>query len=424
MNIYSKKQVWKVALSILAILISVASLFITNRLVKELKHEERKKIEIWAQATKKLANANIEDVGDFSLALKVVSENTNIPVILVDECDSILETRHLSFYSSSDSLVLSNYQKIIYKSKLIPKDSVTIHKAKKLMNRHRVFLRNTLRKMRESDDKPIEINLIKGKQWIYYKDSKLLNNLRYYPIYQLIFITVFVFIGYMFFSSARKSEQNQVWAGMAKETAHQIATPLSSLMAWLELIKDGKNEDMVFEMQKDLNRLETIADRFSKIGSKPKLQSHNVILLVEKSVKYLKSRLSQNTEFIIDNNNNNKLYADVNKTLLEWVIENICKNAVDAMQGKGKIKISFLNNPYEIQIIIKDTGKGINKVLMNDIFKPGVTTKKRGWGLGLSLSKRIIEDYHKGKIFIKESSVREGTTFVISLPKKSQATLS
>ena len=178
MNIYSKKQVWKVALSILAILISVASLFITNRLVKELKHEERKKIEIWAQATKKLANANIEDVGDFSLALKVVSKNTNIPVILVDECDSILETRHLSFYSSSDSLVLSNYQKIIYKSKLIPKDSVTIHKAKKLMNRYRGFLRNTLRKMRESDDKPIEINLIKGKQWIYYKDSKLHNNLR------------------------------------------------------------------------------------------------------------------------------------------------------------------------------------------------------------------------------------------------------
>jgi len=419
MNIYSKKQRWKLALSLLAVLISVASLIITNRLVNELKNEERKKIEIWAQATKQLVSVASE--GDFSLAIKVISENTNIPVILVDECDSILETRNLDFYSDKDSLILSNYQKIIYNSTLAPKDSVIIHKAKKLMNRYRGFLRHNLKNMRESDDEPIEITFINDKQWIYYQDSELLLSLRYYPIYQLIFITVFVFIGYMVFSSARKSEQNQVWAGMAKETAHQIATPLSSLMAWTELIKDTKDDDMVFEMQKDLNRLETIADRFSKIGSKPKLESHNVILLVEKSIKYLKSRLSQNTEFILEKDSQ-ELYADVNKTLLEWVIENICKNAVDSMQGKGKIKISFLNNPYEIQIIIKDTGKGINKTLMNDIFKPGVTTKKRGWGLGLSLSKRIIEDYHKGKIFIKESSIKEGTSFAISLPKKSQTT--
>jgi hypothetical protein len=225
----------------------------------------------------------------------------------------------------------------------------------------------------------------------------------------------------MVFSSARKSEQNQVWAGMAKETAHQIATPLSSLMAWVELIKQKDNHDMVFEMQKDLNRLETIADRFSKIGSKPKLEQHDIVLIVEKSIKYLKSRLSQNTEFILENKNEG-LFANVNKTLLEWVIENICKNAVDAMQGKGKIKISVSENFSEIQIIIKDTGKGINKILINDIFKPGVTSKTRGWGLGLSLSKRIIEDYHKGKIYIKESNLQDGTSFAISLPKTSQAT--
>ena len=419
MNIYSKKQRWKLGLALLAILISVSSLFITSSLVNELKDEERKKIEIWAQATKQLVNVASE--GDFSLAIKVVSENTNIPVILVDECDSILETRNLNFYSATDSLILDNYQKIIYNSTPSPKDSVIIHKAEKLMNRYRRFLRRSLNNMRSSDDEPIEITFINDKQWIYYQDSELLLTLRYYPIYQLIFITVFIFIGYMVFSSARKSEQNQVWAGMAKETAHQIATPLSSLMAWTELMKETKDDDMVFEMQKDLTRLETIADRFSKIGSKPKLKNHNIILLVENSVKYLKSRLSHNTEFILEKDNQ-QLYADVNKTLLDWVIENICKNAVDAMQGKGKIKISFLNNPYEIQIIIKDTGKGINKILINDIFKPGVTTKKRGWGLGLSLSKRIIEDYHKGKLFIKESSAKEGTSLAISLPKKSQTT--
>ena len=414
MNIYSKKQRWKLVLSLLAILISVASVFITNKLVKELKSEETKKIELWAQATKQLVNASSH--GDFSLAIKVVSENTNIPVILVDECDSILETRNIKYFSASDSITLSKYEKIRYSANPIEKDSATTIKAQKLLDQYRLFLRKTLKNMRESDDEPIEINFIGDKQWIYYSDSELLNNLRYYPIYQLLFISIFVFIGYMVFSSARKSEQNQVWAGMAKETAHQIATPLSSLMAWSELIKDHENEDMVFEMKKDLNRLETIADRFSKIGSKPKLEKHEIVAIVEKSVKYLKSRLSQNTEFIIENSEN-KLFTNINKTLLEWVIENICKNAVDAMQGKGKIKIAISQSASAIQIIIKDTGKGIDKMLISDIFKPGVTSKTRGWGLGLSLSKRIIEDYHRGKLFLLESNSEEGTSFAITLPK-------
>ena len=192
-------------------------------------------------------------------------------------------------------------------------------------------------------------------------------------------------------------------------------------MAWSELIKNEKNEDMIFEMKKDLHRLETIADRFSKIGSKPKLEKHEIISIVEKSVRYLKSRLSQNTEFIIENNEQ-ELYVNINKTLLEWVIENICKNAVDAMQGKGKIKIAINHNDSTIQIIIKDTGKGIDKLLISDIFKPGVTSKARGWGLGLSLSKRIIEDYHKGKLFLLESNEQNGTSFAIVLPKESDIT--
>ena len=416
MNIYSKKQRWKLALSLLAILICVASVFVTNKLVKELKSEETKKIEIWAQATKQLVNSSSQ--GDFSLAIKVVSENRNIPVILVDECDSILETRNIKYFSKSDSLVLADYEKIRYDVNPFKKDSITTIKAQKLLNQYKLFLRETLNEMRESGDDPIEINFIGDKQWIYYADSELLNSLRYYPIYQLLFIFIFVFIGYMVFSSARKSEQNQVWAGMAKETAHQIATPLSSLMAWNELIKDDKNEDMVFEMKKDLDRLETIADRFSKIGSKPKLDKHEIVSVVDKSVKYLKSRLSENTEFVLESSER-ELYANINKTLLEWVIENICKNAVDAMQGKGKIDISISQNNSTIQIIIKDSGKGIDKELIADIFKPGVTTKTRGWGLGLSLSKRIIEDYHKGKLFLLDSNPSDGTSFAIFLPKES-----
>ncbi|MFL2573858.1 MAG: sensor histidine kinase [Flavobacteriales bacterium] len=419
MNIYSKKQRWKLTLSLLAILICVASVFITNKLVKELKSEETKKIEIWAQATKQLVNSYSQ--GDFSLAIKVVSENRNIPVILIDECDSILETRNINFFSNSDSIVLNKYDEIKYSINPLDKDSVTTIKAEKLLKQYKLHLRETLNEMKVSGDEPIEINFIGDKQWIYYADSELLNNLRYYPIYQLFFIFIFVFIGYMVFSSARKSEQNQVWAGMAKETAHQIATPLSSLMAWSELIKNEKNEDMIFEMKKDLHRLETIADRFSKIGSKPKLEKHEIISIVEKSVRYLKSRLSQNTEFILENSEE-KLFVNINKTLLEWVIENICKNAVDAMQGKGEIKIAINQNDSTIQIIIKDTGKGIDKLLISDIFKPGVTSKARGWGLGLSLSKRIIEDYHKGKLFLLESNEQNGTSFAIVLPKESDIT--
>ena len=415
MNVYSNKQRWKLVLSLLAIIISVASLFITSRLVKELKNEERKKIETWAQATKQLVSASSQ--GDFSLAIKVISENTNIPVILIDECDSILETRNIKFFTKNDSVILNDYKKIKNEAISNSNDSLTFIKAKKLQNKYRAFLRSSLQEMRSGDDKPIEINFIGDKQWIYYSDSELLNNLRYYPIYQLFFITIFILIGYMVFSSARKSEQNQVWAGMAKETAHQIATPLSSLMAWIELIKNQDNGDMVFEMKKDLTRLETIADRFSKIGSKPKLEKYDVVEIIDKSVKYLKSRLSENTEFLVQKIET-PLFAKVNKTLLEWVIENICKNAVDAMQGKGKIHISFTEKKYDIEIIIKDTGKGIDRMMFNDVFKPGVTTKARGWGLGLSLSKRIIKDYHKGKLYIMESTIKEGTSFAISLPKE------
>ena len=392
MDIYVKKKRWKLILAIIAVIIGISSLFITNKLVKELENEERNKIELWADATKHLVN--LQGEGDYSLAIKVISENSNIPVILVDECDSILEHRN---FKNENTLTKIG----IIKPKII----------------NNAFLRKELNEIKESGNPPIEIKFIGDLQWIYYKDSELLYRLRYYPIYQLGFISLFMFIAYFIFSSSRKSEQNQVWAGMAKETAHQIGTPLSSLMAWIELLKENsENEKMVSQMGQDVKRLETIADRFSKIGSKPELQNIDVVEIIEKSIEYLKLRMPSNINFDLIFPNK-KITVPVNKILFEWVIENLVKNAVDAMKGKGKIIISIINNEKNILISIADNGPGIDKTISNNIFKPGVTSKKRGWGLGLSLSKRIIEDYHKGSIFVVDSKKDEGTTFAINLLK-------
>ena len=396
MDIYSKKQKWKFTLLGFAIVIGISSLFVTNRLVKQLKNEERKKIELWAHATKHLVSITGE--GDYSLAIKVISENSNIPVILVDECDSILEHRNFKYYSKIDSLLL--------KLSLIKKREIT-----------KSYLRSQLIEIRAGEEIPIEINILGDKQWIYYKDSALLYQLRYYPIYQLGFIGLFMFIAYFMFSASRNSEQNKVWAGMAKETAHQIGTPLSSLMAWVELLKDKEgNESMVFEMGKDIKRLETITDRFSKIGSKSVLIEADVVQLISQSVEYLKSRMPVNTLFTLDFPNK-KIMIAINSILLEWVVENLVKNAVDAMKGKGEIKISITEDANNVILNIADTGEGIDRSIPKNIFKPGVTSKKRGWGLGLSLSKRIIEQYHKGSIFVMQSQKGVGTTFCIHLSK-------
>tara|TARA_Y100000589_G_scaffold107951_1_gene102567 strand:+ start:670 stop:1851 length:1182 start_codon:yes stop_codon:yes gene_type:complete len=392
MDIYVKKKRWKLILAIIAVIIGISSLFITNKLVEELENEERNKIELWADATKHLVN--LQGEGDYSLAIKVISENSNIPVILVDECDSILEHRN---FKNENTLTKIG----IIKPKII----------------NNAFLRKELNEIKESGNPPIEIKFIGDLQWIYYKDSELLYRLRYYPIYQLGFISLFMFIAYFIFSSSRKSEQNQVWAGMAKETAHQIGTPLSSLMAWIELLKEkSENEKMVSQMGQDVKRLETIADRFSKIGSKPELQNIDVVEIIEKSIEYLKLRMPSNINFDLIFPDK-KIKVPVNKILFEWVIENLVKNAVDAMKGKGEIIISIINNEKNILISIADNGPGIDKTISNNIFKPGVTSKKRGWGLGLSLSKRIIEDYHKGSIFVVDSKKDEGTTFAINLLK-------
>ena len=396
MDIYSKKQKWKFALIGFAFIIGISSLFVTNTLVKELKTEERKKIELWAQATKHLVSLTGE--GDYSLAIKVISENNNIPVILVDACDSILENRNFQNVTKTDSFFIN----------------LGIITPQIIDNK---FLRSELNEIKESGDEPIEINIIGDKQWIYYKDSALLYRLRYYPIYQLGFIGLFMFIAYFMFSASRRSEQNKVWAGMAKETAHQIGTPLSSLMAWTELLKEKEGtEQMVTEMEKDIKRLETITERFSKIGSKSELQKRDIVSLVSQSIEYLKARMPVNTEFDIQVPIK-EIIIPLNSVLFEWVIENLVTNAVDAMKGKGKISVSITEEENKIVINISDTGDGIDRSIIKNIFKPGVTSKKRGWGLGLSLSKRIIEEYHKGSIFVMKSEKGKGTTFTIRLPK-------
>ena len=396
MDIYSKKQKWKFALIGFAVIIGISSLFVTNTLVKELKTEERKKIELWAQATKHLVSLTGE--GDYSLAIKVISENNNIPVILVDACDSILENRNFQNFTKSDSFFIN----------------LGLITPQIIDNK---FLRSELNEIKESGDEPIEINIIGDKQWIYYKDSALLNRLRFYPIYQLGFIGLFMFIAYFMFSASRRSEQNKVWAGMAKETAHQIGTPLSSLMAWTELLKEKEGtEQMVAEMEKDIKRLETITERFSKIGSKSELQKRDIVSLVSQSIEYLKARMPVNTEFDIQVPGK-EIIIPLNSVLFEWVVENLVTNAVDAMKGKGKISVSITEEENKIVINISDTGDGIDRSIIKNIFKPGVTSKKRGWGLGLSLSKRIIEEYHKGSIFVMKSEKGKGTTFTIRLPK-------
>ena len=396
MDIYARKQKWKFLLVGIAIIIGVSSLFVTNILVRELKSEERKKIELWAAATKQLVSLTGE--GDYSLAIKVISENNNIPVILVDDCDTILESRNFHIYTKIDSFFIKTG--IFTPSKITQK-----------------FLREELNNIKNSGEAPIEVNIIGDKQWIYYKDSALLNRLRFYPIYQLGFIGIFMIIAYFIFSSSRRSEQNQVWAGMAKEAAHQLGTPLSSLMAWVELLKSkDETKKMVLEMEKDIVRLETITDRFSKIGSKPTLKNMNVVELITKSTKYLKSRFPE--KIIIETHfEKNQILVPVSQVLLNWVIENICKNAVDAMKGSGKIMVSLKEEKSYILINISDNGEGIDRSIIKNIFMPGVTSKKRGWGLGLSLSKRIVEEYHKGSLFVMQSAKGMGTTFTIRLPK-------
>ena len=272
----------------------------------------------------------------------------------------------------------------------------------------------------EDENNPIIVNLgEQGISYIFYQDSELLTIIKYFPITQILIIAVFAFIAYLLFSFARRSEQNRVWAGMARETAHQIGTPLSSIMAWLELLKiEGANpQQAADEIEKDIKRLDMISERFSKIGSTPTLSYGNIVKILNDSITYLRPRTSKKVTYNLVYNKDSELSIPINGALFSWVIENLCKNAIDAMSGNGLITIKLIDDNKHVIIDISDTGKGISSSEIKAIFNPGYTSKKRGWGLGLSLAKRIINDYHKGKVFVKSSIVGKGTTFRIILKK-------
>jgi signal transduction histidine kinase len=381
-NIYTQKQRWKTLLLVAALLIGATSLWYTNKLVKKLSEEEGKKIQLWAEATRRLADVT-ELNADINFLSIVIGNNTTIPVILTDENFNALSWRNLDSLRTTDTTYLAN-------------------EISTMLKQH----------------PPIEIEIAPQlKQYILYKDSEVLVRLRYYPYLQLAVIALFLFVSYLAFSSSRKAEQNQVWVGMAKETAHQLGTPLSSMMAWLELLKmKGTGAEYTAEIEKDVQRLQTITDRFSKIGSAPSLKKENVLTVMQHSVDYIRSRSSDKVKFSIAGPSH-ELFAPLNVPLFEWVIENILKNALDAMEGSGSIQVSITDQQQFAYIDITDSGKGIPKSSYKTIFKPGYTTKSRGWGLGLSLSKRIVEEYHDGQVFVKSSELGKGTTFRIVLKK-------
>ncbi len=380
---YGVKLKWKFFLLIFGLLIGIISLFYTNDLVKDLAKEERKNVELWADGMKRLGE-NADNNSDLSIILEVIRKNETVPIIIVDSLDNILFTKNFSNEEIQDT----------------------------------AYLKTQLAEMKLQH--PAIINkLTKNiKQYIYYKDSTLLYRLFYYPYIQLTVILIFLFIAYYAFSTSRKAEQNQVWLGMSKETAHQLGTPISSLMAWVEILKEQENTSWVSEMEKDVGRLQIIADRFSKIGSKPRLEESDLVEQLRNVVSYMEKRVSDKLVFTHNLDECGVVSTAFSSALLDWVIENIIKNAIDSMEGKGQIDVHLSTSSKHIHIDISDTGKGISKRNQKRIFSPGYTTKKRGWGLGLSLSKRIVEEYHGGKIFVKNSEVNKGTCFRITLKKE------
>ncbi len=501
MNIYQQKQRWKWWLAAAAMCIVLTSLWYSSKIVKKIsdeekdkvklwaisvqkranlvktthdlfdrmKTEERKKVELYADATKELT----KDVTDLSFALRVLQDNNTVPVIIVTNegkiggkrnLDSLLEKdtvylrqqldemkslyppieiqyapgkKNYIYYKDSrvfseiklvfDSLIKSFIAEVAANSASVPVIFTDSSKTKVLeagkMDTSEI---NTPAKLKITLDRlaaqntPIEIDFGQGTtHFIFYEESYTLKQLRYYPYVQLMIIGLFLLIAYTLFSTARRSEQNLVWVGMSKETAHQLGTPLSSLMAWMELLKQtAKDPSMIVEMERDVQRLQTITDRFSKIGSQPTLEKENVAIILEHAVDYLKQRSSKNINFSFQNNLGEITEVPICVPLFEWVVENLCKNAIDAMDGKGTISVSIQSLEETVFIDISDTGKGIAKNKLKAVFEPGFTTKQRGWGMGLSLCKRIIENYHEGKIFVSQSEIGKGSTFRITLPVK------
>ena len=376
----------KIILVIAAIIIAMTSLLVSHYLVKDLSNEERKKMETWAEALNVLNHA--DEHTDLSLVLDVLQGNTTIPVVILDSAGNVGDYRNISIdgrTAEDSNNYITQYGRRLYES-----------------------------------GKYIKINLtdsakINDYQLVCYDDSVLLKRLSQYPYWQLGIVMVFVVVAIFALLSSKKAEQNKVWVGLSKETAHQLGTPISSLMAWVEILKENHPDDeLIPEMNKDVMRLERIAERFSKIGSLPEPKEGSMNEVLTHVVEYMHHRISDKVE-INCNMPDHDVRVMMNASLFEWVIENLCKNAVDAMDGSGKIELILLEDGGHVVIEVADTGKGIRKKDIRNVFTPGFTTKQRGWGLGLSLARRIVEDYHKGKIFVKSSELGKGTTFRIEL---------
>ena len=378
---------WRSGLAMVAIAIVTGTIFYSQYIARKIAADERKKVNVWVQSLKTRATTTEESA--LALTNTITSENSDIPIIETDENDN----------PSGAWLNLD--------TNLIKSDT------------H--YLRKKILEFKTQNDAIlVEVNKdppISNKY--YYGDSELLKQVRYYPIIQLVIVSLFIIITLIAISTRNKSTQNQVWAGMAKETAHQLGTPISSLEGWVEMLREsGTADKIVTEIGKDVERLKLVSDRFGKIGSTPQLEEANIVEQVAHMVAYIRRRAPNKVSFAIHNaNDDNDITALINAPLFDWVIENLLKNALDAMEGHGSINIQIRNEPTQVVIDIADTGKGISKKNIANVFKPGFTTKKRGWGLGLSLSKRIIEQYHRGELFVKHSELGKGTTFRILLKK-------
>ncbi|MDR0969080.1 MAG: HAMP domain-containing histidine kinase [Lentimicrobiaceae bacterium] len=500
-NLYSQKKRWKIILSTIALVIICISIYYTNTLVNHFARQEKRQIEVWAEAVQRhaemmkytekffleVSEQERHSVELFAAAYRqllagsanekldfyfnIIRNNKTIPVIITDDERRIKHKTNLSVeQESADSLYgtllrefslfkpirislgMGKNQWLYYTESRIYTELKAIlddlyfsflHEVTGNAVSAPVIITDSTRqnviqfgnlpeekmtdslfveqqiKMMVSQNEPITIDLLNyGKSYVFYRSSNLLTQMKFYPFIQIILISLLIFVAYLLFSYARRSEQNQVWAGMAKETAHQIGTPLSSLMAWNELLKCHPNKiEGIEEMEKDIQRLEIITERFSKIGSPPMLKPTNINPLIIETIDYFKKRSSQKITFETQLIENKDVLLPLNASLFRWVIENLIKNAIDAMNGVGKITVKMHEENHTFTIDISDTGKGIPKSEFKQVFNPGFTTKKRGWGLGLSLAKRIIKDYHKGKIFVKSSVINQGTTFRMVLNK-------
>ena len=379
MKHWISNNLYALILSVLLVIV-IFSVTFTTRLANKFAQEEQRKIELWAEATRQFIMA--EEDEDLELILSVMEGNTTIPVYVVDNEHRLLSSRNVKE----------------------PKHDID------------KFYQNKINNLRQSQE-PIEVKIDDQIiQYIYYEDSTLLRRLYWFPYVQIAVIIAFIAIAVIAMILAQRSEQNSLWVGLSKETAHQLGTPISSLNAWNELLKNRYPDDTLLpQMDEDIRRLQMIAERFSKIGSQPKLEKQSVLPVLQSAMDYMRTRTSSKVNYTLNTNQDTDLQALLCIPLFEWVIENLCKNAIDSMEGKGDITISLQVIDQKICVDVKDTGKGIDRRNFKTIFKPGYTSKKRGWGLGLSLAKRIIEDYHRGKLFVKQSQIGQGSTFRIYL---------